>query len=890
MTTPLDLWVHAVMGVEERIGTCTTDAVLMELGATHYEREHGPGGHAAGLAAYTGSLYQSSRSTFRALMRVSSGVRNLIAGGGGGGAGAGGAPDASPSPAPAAGGAGTRAASATLFAATGAGGTAQAGVMAGVRSQDLTGIHRGDEVAAPARGVNVARASGDLIELRRGTDTAGQLGALRDAMRGAGANAEEEVRRVSRVPELDDTASVHEACALDIVRDIRSGATVPGRDAPVSHAAVSPPQPPPGVKRGLLGGGGDPVRPASSDYEQWQSNYTQLHTSYAIHRNNSDWIATRAFRDAISRINARLIEAYVELGGSVEDLKRNPLDGADEDSDPEYVEFGWSIGGVEFGWDIDRLDRSPWGETVGKGAYRALLELARQADGAGDVNRASGIEQLLASIDRLTVECIDELGARTDEFDRAYVEARRISSLDLRIDAQKLTDWIEEQLEAGGRGWGDGVLSLDLPAPWEEWQEYCWLSHVQSDLRAGRDPRVASYNRILHTAEFGDGMFDEAEKSLHARVLEVMADPSMHGAVARESEAGGAIPPPFRAEDSGAAARLGEIPRVPGPSSSATAGTDAGDLGRGMLDQPVVSPGGEAHPRAAVPRPDDARAMATPELGAESTFWLRPVDPVPAPGTVRFDAGLQRAGQQPQHSGEAAMGGTAVHRPFVPTPEDMLDPTHITYGFSWSQDAFEVERAVIAGRLPTEIELCGLAGKFPGLGLGTKFGDLVVSGQLPTRAIDSMIERLRAVEGGRGHLLHIQQLEALKESIDRVLTHAYGYRADADWLATVDRFLKSGSVAQAVGGASISVPSRGEDVVGGAQTSLRPVRVESAAPPGPTEGGAGGLSPGALSSLEDPWSPPWSVVDSDPGRVVPGSAVSGGRPIEPEASGPLRRG
>ena len=69
------------MGVEERIGTCTADAVLMESSATHYEREYGPGVHAAGLAVYSGSLYQSSRSTFRPLMRVSSGVRNLIAGG-----------------------------------------------------------------------------------------------------------------------------------------------------------------------------------------------------------------------------------------------------------------------------------------------------------------------------------------------------------------------------------------------------------------------------------------------------------------------------------------------------------------------------------------------------------------------------------------------------------------------------------------------------------------------------------------------------------------------------------------------------------------------------------------------------------------------------------------
>ena len=92
VTTPLDLWVHGLMGVEERIGTCTADAVLTELSATHYEREYGPGVHAAGLAVYTGSLYQSSRSSFRPLMRVSSGVRNLIDGGEGGGGGGGAGP------------------------------------------------------------------------------------------------------------------------------------------------------------------------------------------------------------------------------------------------------------------------------------------------------------------------------------------------------------------------------------------------------------------------------------------------------------------------------------------------------------------------------------------------------------------------------------------------------------------------------------------------------------------------------------------------------------------------------------------------------------------------------------------------------------------------------
>ena len=739
VTTLLDLWVHAVMGVEERIGTCTTDAVLLELGATHYEREYGPGAHAAGLAAYTGSLYQSSRSTFRPLMRVSSGVRNLTAGGGGGGggddAGAGSVPAALPVPAPAAGGAGTEAASETLSAATGAatgaGGTAQAEAMAGVRSEDLTGVHRVDEVAAPARGVNVVGASDDLNELGRGADTAGQLAALRDVMRGAESGAEREVRSVSRVPELDDTASVHEASAPGIVGDIRSGATVPGMDAPVLHSAVSPPRPPPGVKLGLLGGGGDPVRPASSDFDSWKFIYTRLHAEYTSHRENFNWIATRAFADAMSDINAKLIEAYVELGGSIDALRRDPGD-----------------------------------ESVAEGAYRGLQDLACQADGAGDIDRASAIEQILASIDRLTDEFVDELGARTDEFERAYVEARRISSLDPRIDAQKVTDWIGEQVGVGRRRLDDAALIHDDATFVMEAHKLADLSRAQRDVSEGLDPRVGSYHCIRYNAELGRAGFVEVEKPLHVRLLEAMSDPSMHRSVVQGSEAGGAIPPPFRTVDSGAAGRLGEIPRVPGPSSSATAGTDAGDLGRGMLDQSVVGPGGEANPGTAAPRLGDAQAMATPEPGAESTFWLRPVDPVPAPGTVRFDAGLQRAGRQPQHSGEAVMGGRAAHPPFVPTPEDMLYASHLTYTPSWSQDAFEVERALIDGRLPPGFDSFRptLLSQWDGLASGTEIESSFKSGLLPTRAIDSMIELFREVEGEDGHIELIQRLEAMKES------------------------------------------------------------------------------------------------------------------------------
>ena len=830
VTTPLDLWVHGLMGVEERIGTCTADALLMESSGTHYEREYGPGAHAAGLAVYTGSLYQSSRSTFRALMRVSSGVRNLIAGGGGrggsGDAGAGSAPATSPPPASAAGGAGTQAASKTLCAATGAGRTAQAGVMAGVRSEDLTGINRGDDVKALAREANVAGASSDLTGLRRGEDTAGQLAALRDAMRGEETGAEGEVTSVLRVPALEDTASVHEASAPDIVTHIRSGATVPGMDAPVLHSTVSPRQPPPGVQIGLLGGTDDSVRPASSsNFLQWQSNYAQLRTGYSRHRSHFNWFATHAVANAISEINARVIETYVEFGGSIDALKRDAGD-----------------------------------HTVAEEAYRALRRFAGDADGGGDFGRAREIEQILASINRLTAEFIDKLEARAYEFASAYVEATRISRLDPRIDARKVTDWIEEQIRAGELRRREALLSFENATVAMESQEHIFFAAARHDVSEGRDPRVGSYNRIRYNAEIGRVDLVEAEKPLQARLLEAMADPSMHRPAVQGSEAGGTTPPPFRSEDSGAASRLGEIPGVAGPSSSATTGADAGGLGRGMLDPPVVGPADEAHPGTATPRSGDAQAMATPELGVESTFWLRPVDPVPAPGTVRFDAGLQRTGRQPQPSGEAAMGGTAVHPPFVPDPYGMFDASHITVTSTWSEDAFEVERAMIDGLLPSGFDSSRLRRQLRGLeAWDTEIETFLVLGLLPTRPIDSMIERLRAVEGGRGHIELIQQLEAMKKSVDQALTNAYGYRVDASWLATVDEFLKSRSSTQAAQVWSASVRSRGEDIVGGVQSSLQPARFESAAGPRPTEGGAGELSLGALSPAQGPLSSRYQV-------------------------------
>ena len=159
---------------------------------THYEREYGPGVHAAGLAVYAGSLYQSSRSTFRPLMRVSSGVRNLIAGGDGGGAGDGArrAPAASPPPMPAQTGAASEAVTATLAAGRGAVETPATALDA---ADELTGARRVpleelvNSVDARATGetggAGIVMRAENLPELTRSTNTAEQIGALQETLR-----------------------------------------------------------------------------------------------------------------------------------------------------------------------------------------------------------------------------------------------------------------------------------------------------------------------------------------------------------------------------------------------------------------------------------------------------------------------------------------------------------------------------------------------------------------------------------------------------------------------------------------------------------------------------------------------------------------------------------
>ena len=111
---------------------------------------------------------------------------------------------------------------------------------------------------------------------------------------------------------------------------------------------------------------------------------------------------------------------------------------------------------------------------------------------------------------------------------------------------------------------------------------------------------------------------------------------------------GGAAQVPVSALDPGSVVNLAQVPgtpgqplpsSLPGPSLSEAGGTEVGSPGHWRLDPPASAPGTTAaHPVA-------AEAIVTPSLSGTSSFWLQPVDSVPATGSVPFGSGLHHAGE-----------------------------------------------------------------------------------------------------------------------------------------------------------------------------------------------------------------------------------------------------
>ena len=892
VTTPLDLWVHGLMGMEERIGTCTADAVLLELGATHYEREYGPGAHAAGLAVYAGSLYQSNRSTFRPLMRVSSGVRNLIpgrgGGGGGGDAGAGDAPAASTPPACAAGDAGdagTQAASKTLCAATGAGGTVQAGAMAGVRSENLTGIHPGDEVAALTLGANVPGACDDLTELRRGEDAAGQLEALRDAMRGGEAGTQGEMTSVSRIPNLGDDASVHEASALDIEAVVRPEATVPGMDPPVLHATVSPPQPPSGVKLGLLGGADRPPQPAApeSDFHAIHHRLSELRSQYVM---DSRMDIALDFRLAEGRIHKRVMTQF-------KNFCKNMV--------------------------VPR--KSSGGFTMADQAYSILGKAADQAEEDGNFLRAKWIRAALDAIDEFLFE---NLRALCEKYEISAAPFNRpiprltttigptvtVASIPPPGHAINQSNWIpvyrhlvslEHHFER--MGWqpalGDFYLAVDhmtqsvmrrfrkldgnpahlLPLPQGVTmaeQKYRalvdMLGQAEESDAATQGPGIRHALKELHdlatmewvtlTTKYGalDGMSNTMQQP-PMPLTSATGVPTMSGALPVTIGPPVSIPPmtapppgrlniPFPeypitvVEDLAllepAAGSLVHTTGVPGPPlasglpgpSLADATAEAGDLGPWTLGPPTAA--------NTAAQPVAIETIVTPSLAGTTSFWLQPAGPLPVPGAVPVDPGLHHA------------GGTVRPPPVATTASSTAPAPGAAYPVpSRVDDELAVEPALLAGEL--------------------------AAGRLPIHTDDGLTEGFRAADEGGGNPPFIEHLDSVEERIEGALLDAYPQRADPLWLDEAQEMpgLRSDPAAPKAASATDLPDLDGAEIAQLLETGGGVSRLAPLPPPSASEG-AGAVA-WAPPPAADPWPirPPGMSGEPDPVAFGPWSAPPG---------------
>ena len=827
--------------MEERIGTCTADTVLMELGATHYEREYGPGVHAAGLAVYTGSLYQSSRSMFRPLMRVSSGVRNLIAGGGGGGAGGdggagggtGGAPAASQPPVPAQTGTAAESVTGTLAAGRR---SAEAPATALDAADGLTGARRVPlDALVDSVDARVAEETGeagammraeDLSELARSADTAEQLGAFQETLRIDGAASGNAVAGGFRASEVQGAVSMHPATGGGGPLEIEPPSAVHGENAPM----VRPhPDVPWGqgqkMKLGLLGGADRPPRleVPVSDFHAVYSRLREL----KIHYNRlSRTEVSDEFQAAVQHVDYCAVREFRRFGGNTKELAHRPP-------------------------GVTRADQ----------AYRALQETARQAHGDGDLVRSGAIR---VALDAITKRAVEELEAvsrkygiatapptqampplpvtagptatvatipspahtpiqfdwiltyrRLRDLARHFLDnGRDVAHLEFRDAAAGMSNSVMHRFKKFG---GNPKHLLPLPSGvTKSEQAYRALEDmfrravesgdatrayvIREDLRSVNRLVTSGLEKLTRKYSALDALSAQATRTEPAVQLPpARVGPKTSAAVPVAFMApvtGGAAQAPVSAPDPGSAGNLSQVPgtpgqplsfSLPGPSLSEAGGTEVGSLGHWRLDPPATTPG------ATTTEPAAAEAIVTPSLGETSSFWLQPADPMPAPGSVPFDSGLHHAGEIVRPPPATTTASSAASST-APAPGAAFDVP------SWADDDFAVERALLAGLLPPRFDASRLiveARTVAELG----FAEEISAGLLPMRTIDILLDGYRAADEGSRNTRYIEYLRSLKESIERALRAAYPGRVDREWLDQVRELLRSRSEPAAPGAA-----------------------------------------------------------------------------------------
>ena len=609
-------------------------------------------------------------------MRVSSGVRNLIAWRGGGDGGedgsAGGAPGASPPPVPAQTGAAAESATGTLAAGRRA-------VEALATTLDAADGHTGarrvsleelvssvDARAAEGMGESdtVVRAE-NLPELTRSAGAAEQLGALQETLRIDAAASGSETAGGFRASEVEGAVSMHPATGGGGPLEIEPSSAVYGNHAAIArpHSGVPWGQGPE-MKLGLLGGADHPPQPAAPESDFLATNRRLRDLQRHYNKRSRPDIAND-FKRVITRVSRRVLRQFGRFGGNQEELAHRPID-----------------------------------ITTAEQAYRSLQETARQAEPDGDLLRAGAIRDALDAIDKHAVEALQALctehGIAEAPSTQAMQPPPAAAALNVTVTAipppartPMQFDWITayRQLRDLGRrfpraGWdlahvdfNDAAIRISgsvtrkfrrfggnpnhlLPTSSDSTKpEQAYLALENMFRRAERSNNVTRAYEIRQALEDINKSTTLALDDLTRTYDALLAPPTQ--AMQRPPVTVGSmtVPPPGRLdiagqesyivlavdpafpESAGGLVHTTDVPdpppasSLPGPSLS-----DAGDLGRGKLD-PLATASGTT-----TAQPAATRTIVAPPLAEASSFWLKPVDPMLAPDSVPFDPGLRHAG------------------------------------------------------------------------------------------------------------------------------------------------------------------------------------------------------------------------------------------------------
>ena len=506
-TAPLDLWVHGLIGMEERPGTCAADGLLLELAGTLYEREYGPSAHAALVARHSGTVVTTMKTGFRPLMKTAIGVRNLIPGGGGGGGDASASPPAAP-PASGGGGGGETAGAATLTAVESGGALGR-----GAAGSDDT-----DEIVSVVRTVESASDTAEVENLQHPASTADNLDDLaRVEVEGAG------YQQVAEIYEQPIPLAPEQATAE------------PSPGAGSTAAGSGGKQPPPL----------DHTAPGAEGYD-FRSAYGSLHDRNQFYRQELNLRGNLYLREYLGEIDKKAIELFEALGGSVDDIA---IDNYGLRTSNVYATLETMANEVEMAGDVERLaDIRAAMEQLEALVQSTLADVAAHTDDFSGVAIGSQRGPIDPNID------VDKL--------RSWLEDQKLAAQQAMMDPetpfedfQRLSwtqDYYDQMLKALDAGINPLAESSDQVAFINAGKIEPYKAQFADEIAAAEEagdwvlipPRAPDQDQLDLFRELHDGLMETLSDPEFFRSAEEMGGDTFTGAVHSPMDPGPDLPGP----------------------------------------------------------------------------------------------------------------------------------------------------------------------------------------------------------------------------------------------------------------------------------------------------------------------------------------------------------